>query len=73
MKQYIANHLLSLPCGLFTDKFQDGLTHAFVIQFENHNDRDYYVQHDPVHKAFKKEIEPIIEKVTVLDFINGEF
>jgi Stress responsive A/B Barrel Domain. len=49
------------------------LTHAFVVQFENHNDRDYYVQHDPVHKAFKKEIEPIIEKVTVLDFINGEF
>ncbi|GAB1320945.1 Stress responsive A/B barrel domain-containing protein [Madurella fahalii] len=52
---------------------QDGLTHGFVVQFANLNDREYYVEHDPAHQDFKKEIEPLVKKVTVLDFTNGSF
>ena len=43
------------------------------MQFANTDDRNYYVEKDPVHDAFKKEISAIVEKVGVLDFTNGNF
>ncbi|KAK4163977.1 stress responsive A/B barrel domain-containing protein [Cladorrhinum sp. PSN259] len=52
---------------------QHGFTHGFVVQFENTDDRNYYVEQDPAHKSFKKLIEPIVEKVTVIDYTNGVF
>lgn len=52
---------------------QGGLTHAFVVEFETAAERDYYVNLDPVHQSFKKDIEPFVEKVTVVDFTNGAF
>ncbi|KAK4187126.1 stress responsive A/B barrel domain-containing protein [Podospora australis] len=52
---------------------QDGFTHAFVVQFDNTDDRNYYIEQDPAHKAFQKEVDPILEKVTVLDFTKGVF
>ncbi|KAK3301704.1 stress responsive A/B barrel domain-containing protein [Chaetomium strumarium] len=52
---------------------QNGLTHAFVVEFTNANDRNYYVEQDPAHQAFKKELEPLVEKVVVVDFTNGSF
>ncbi|KAK4194684.1 stress responsive A/B barrel domain-containing protein [Triangularia verruculosa] len=55
------------------ENLQNGMTHAFVVQFENTDDRNYYVEQDPAHLAFKKEIEPLVEKVMVLDYINGVF
>ncbi|KAK4043872.1 stress responsive A/B barrel domain-containing protein [Parachaetomium inaequale] len=55
------------------EKLQHGATHAFVVQFGNMDDRNYYITHDPVHQAFKKDIEPLVEKTTVLDFTNGKF
>ncbi|KAK4173752.1 stress responsive A/B barrel domain-containing protein [Triangularia setosa] len=55
------------------EQLQNGMTHAFVVQFENTDDRNYYVEQDPAHLAFKKKIERLVEKVTVLDYINGVF
>lgn len=52
---------------------QGGLTHAFVVEFESAAERDYYVNLDPIHQTFKKDIEPFVEKVTVVDFTNGAF
>ncbi|KAK3948185.1 stress responsive A/B barrel domain-containing protein [Pseudoneurospora amorphoporcata] len=52
---------------------QGGLTHAFVVEFESAAERDYYVNLDPIHQSFKKDIEPFVEKVTVVDFTNGAF
>ena len=52
---------------------QHGATHAFVVQFGNMDDRNYYITHDPAHQAFKKEIESLIEQTTVVDFTNGKF
>lgn len=52
---------------------KNGMTHAFVVQFENTDDRNYYVEQDPAHLAFKKEIEPLVEKITVLDYVSGVF
>ncbi|KAJ6447147.1 hypothetical protein O9K51_01922 [Purpureocillium lavendulum] len=52
---------------------QNGLTHGFVVQFDSTEDRDYYVNDDPVHQGFKDLAGPIIEKVCVLDYTAGVF
>ncbi|RMJ24249.1 hypothetical protein PHISP_04885 [Aspergillus sp. HF37] len=52
---------------------QNGITHAFVVEFENAHDREYYVKNDPVHQAFVQSMDGIIEKVQVIDFTHGTF
>ncbi|KAJ5945686.1 hypothetical protein N7454_002525 [Penicillium verhagenii] len=52
---------------------QDGITHAFFVEFANSADRDYYVQHDPVHQAFVKSLDGLIEKAQVIDYTPGVF
>ncbi|CAJ0547387.1 Ff.00g041410.m01.CDS01 [Fusarium sp. VM40] len=52
----------SAPEGL-----QQGITHAFVIQFDNTDDRDYYALKDPAHLAVVAELGPLVEKVQIID------
>ncbi|KAI0112221.1 stress responsive A/B barrel domain-containing protein [Nemania sp. FL0031] len=47
---------------------QNGIQYAFVVEFENTQDRDFYVNNDPAHKAFVTTLSPIIEKVIVVDY-----
>ncbi|PHH64470.1 hypothetical protein CDD81_4545 [Ophiocordyceps australis] len=51
---------------------QDGFTHAFVVEFESQQDRDYYVRHDPAHKAFVSEAMPRLARAHIVDFVPGE-
>ncbi|KAI9799257.1 MAG: hypothetical protein M1833_004135 [Piccolia ochrophora] len=50
-----------------------GLTHGFVVEFENEEDRKYYIEKDPAHAAFKASLTGVVQKVTVVDFAPGEF
>lgn len=50
-----------------------GITHAFVVKFASAEDRDYYVQEDPVHQDFIKSLDGILEKAQVIDFSDGTF
>ncbi|KAF2204255.1 hypothetical protein GQ43DRAFT_365022 [Delitschia confertaspora ATCC 74209] len=70
-KQYIKY----ISGGLDNSKegLQNGMTHAFVLQFENTEDRDYYVDEDPAHAAFKKQAAAILEKSQVIDFKDNVF
>ncbi|KAI2470988.1 stress responsive A/B barrel domain protein [Annulohypoxylon bovei var. microspora] len=52
---------------------QHGITHAFVVEFESLQDRDYYVNTDPFHQKFKSFVGPFVEKVIVVDYSEGEF
>ncbi|KAJ5558876.1 hypothetical protein N7461_002848 [Penicillium sp. DV-2018c] len=52
---------------------QNGITHAFVVEFASAADRDYYVQSDPAHQAFIKSLDGLIDKAQVVDFSNGVF
>ncbi|KAL2022811.1 hypothetical protein VTK56DRAFT_4627 [Thermocarpiscus australiensis] len=52
---------------------QNGMTHGFVVEFASAEDRDYYVTKDPAHLAFAKSLEGLLEKATVVDFIDGEY
>ncbi|CAI4218507.1 unnamed protein product [Parascedosporium putredinis] len=50
---------------------QNGITHAFVVEFASTWDRDYYVNDDPAHKAFVQWVGSAVEKATVVDFVPG--
>ena len=52
---------------------QNGISHAFVLQFHSIEDRDYYVNDDPVHKTFKEAAASALEKAIVIDYQNGVF
>ena len=63
---------LTLICFHVTS-FQHGISHAFVSEFENEMDRKYYLEEDPAHLDFVKSIGEVIARVTVVDFVPGEF
>ncbi|KAE9371885.1 stress responsive A/B barrel domain protein [Stipitochalara longipes BDJ] len=50
-----------------------GLTHIFVVQLENEEDRKYYLEKDPAHLAFVKSIGGVVKKAQVVDFTPGVF
>ena len=52
---------------------KSGITHGFVVDFANVEDRDYYVDHDPSHNAFKQSIGDLVENVIVVDFTDGHY
>lgn len=52
---------------------QGDSTHGFIMMFESKEDRDYYINEDPVHKAFVQSAGPIIASVRVVDFADGVF
>ena len=47
------------------------MSHAFVVQFSSIEDRDYYVNHDPAHQAFKIIVKEWLDKAQVIDFQEG--
>lgn len=49
----------------------DGLTHAFVVTFEDEAGRDAYLKH-PAHQQYVKLAGPRREKVIVFDYWTGE-
>ena len=51
------------------EKFAHGLTHAFILTFNNVSDRDAYLPH-PAHEALGKIVGPWIDELTVVDFTN---
>lgn len=47
-------------------------THGFVVEFENAEDRDYYVYKDPAHQEFVKLAGELAQGVKVFDYSPGE-
>lgn len=52
---------------------QAGITHAFVVEFESEEDREYYVKKDPAHAAFVQELSKVVVKAQVIDFTPEVF
>lgn len=63
--------------GTGAARTQDGLTHAFVVEFDSEADRDFYVKQDKAHHAFVekwfKAKDAPLGKAAVLDFVPGAF
>ncbi|RAK79600.1 uncharacterized protein BO72DRAFT_424336 [Aspergillus fijiensis CBS 313.89] len=53
------------------EPFSKGMTHGFVLEFENQADLDYYLTEDPVHLKFSKKAAPLIEDSVVIDIRDG--
>ncbi|GAB3807224.1 Dabb family protein [Spirosoma humi] len=51
------------------ENLNKGLTHAFILTFDNEKDRDAYLPH-PAHKAFGGIVGPWLAEVTVVDFTD---
>ena len=49
------------------ENLNKGLTHAFILTFDNAADRDAYLPH-PAHKEFGTIVGPWLADVTVVDF-----
>lgn len=47
------------------------MTHAFVMEFENDGDRDYYVSKDPEPETFVQILTTITDQLLVVDFTHG--
>ena len=52
---------------------QNGITHGFVVEFASAEDRDYYVHKDPVHQAFVRSLDGVIEKAQAVDYTPGVY
>ncbi|KAL7619766.1 hypothetical protein AAE478_010308 [Parahypoxylon ruwenzoriense] len=52
---------------------QNGMTYAFIHQFDNEDDRKYYLEKDPAHQEFVASIQDILEKAQVVDFTPNVF
>lgn len=49
------------------ENLNQGLTHCFLVTFSSEKDRDAYLVH-PAHKAFVTLLQPVLDKVTVIDY-----
>jgi hypothetical protein len=49
------------------EKHDKGFTHCFILSFTSDKDRDAYLVH-PEHKAFGKQLGPILADVFVVDY-----
>ena len=52
---------------------KNGFTHAFVVEFDNADDRDHYVKRDEAHLAFVASIGSLVDGAQVLDYEAGKF
>ncbi|KAL7931670.1 hypothetical protein V8C35DRAFT_309202 [Trichoderma chlorosporum] len=70
-----ARYILSLKGGKDNsiEGLQNGITHAFVVEFASAEDRDYYVTTDPAHRDFVKTLGGIVDKGIVVDFSDGVY
>ncbi|KAF2236684.1 dabb-domain-containing protein [Viridothelium virens] len=50
---------------------QGGFSHGFVFEFENEDDRKYYLEKDPAHLDFVKDVGTFVQNVRVIDFTTG--
>ena len=56
-----------------TSAVQGAFTHGFVSEFQNEEDRKYYLEQDPAHLAFVASLTDIMQNVRVVDFVPGKF
>ena len=44
-----------------------------MSHFANEEDRRYYLEEDPAHKAFMKTLDGIIQNIRIVDYESGVF
>ncbi|KAI9764315.1 MAG: hypothetical protein M1840_008533 [Geoglossum simile] len=70
-KPYIKSSTGGRDCS--PEGLQHGMTHAFVVEFENKAHSLHYINEDLAHRTFVKSIEGVVASAQVLDFVPGVF
>ncbi|KAK4903243.1 hypothetical protein LTR27_000171 [Elasticomyces elasticus] len=52
---------------------QGAFTHGFISEFQNEEDRKYYLEKDPAHLEFVASLDGLVQNVRVVDFEPGKF
>ncbi|EKM50331.1 uncharacterized protein PHACADRAFT_264944 [Phanerochaete carnosa HHB-10118-sp] len=70
-----ARYIQSIDGGLNTspEGHTKGMEHAYVLTFRSAHERDYYLDADPAHQAFKASIADKVSDAVVFDFESGDF
>ncbi|KAL4756990.1 Dabb family protein [Aspergillus foveolatus] len=68
---YIADQMAGKDISV--ENLTGGFTHVYVTQFDNKEDRDYYLKEDAAHAEFGKIVGPLFKSAQVNDFVPGEF
>jgi hypothetical protein len=56
------------------DEGPGSTTHAFIIEFDSLDHRNYFVDHDPAHRALKREVQPLLlQSPIIIDFTTGSY
>lgn len=55
------------------DDRKRGISHTFVVEFEDAADRDYYCFKDPAHQEFIKTVMPLLKDIQVSDYTPGVY
>lgn len=53
------------------ENLNQGFTHCFIVSFKDKKGLEAYIPH-PEHKAFVKQLLPILDKVLVVDFVTRD-
>jgi hypothetical protein len=43
------------------------------VEFDNNEDRKYYIEKDPAHLEFVKNVGDVVARAQVIDFVPGSF
>lgn len=66
-------YIVSIETGKATshEGFDQGMVDGFLMTFTSEEDHNFYIDEDPVHKAFQRFVSPKIDKegVFVFDFM----
>jgi hypothetical protein len=54
-------------------RYNGGITHAFIVEFESKEHRDYYVNEYLAHTVFKEIAGKVVERAQVVDCTDGVF
>lgn len=50
------------------ENFHQGFTHCYLLTFASEEDRDKSYSPHPLHQAFVRNLQPLVEKVLVVDY-----
>ncbi|EED18979.1 conserved hypothetical protein [Talaromyces stipitatus ATCC 10500] len=68
-KPYITNQMAGKDISV--ENLSGGFTHIFIEEFDNIEDRNYYLKEDSAHAEFGKVVENLVKSAQVNDFIPG--
>ena len=59
-------------CRVGTDVVKGGMTHVFVFEFDNEDDKSLYQEEVP-RREFTEALSRVAAKYTIVDFTQGVF